>query len=73
MDVGSRLTRERMRQALTEAEIAIGLAVDVVSESEYVNEDCDILVWTVEEYLGTNSELAAIRRDLALTIDLKGK
>jgi hypothetical protein len=56
MDVGDKLTRDRMRQAITDAEIAFG-------ESD----SCADCMNAAFMHLGPSSELAKLRRLLAFT------
>jgi len=68
MDVGDRLTRERFRKALSDAEIDLGLAL-----FDEEDEDCERLFSAVIDHFGPDSELVKIRKALAKTIDVKGK
>ena len=61
MDMGDQLTRQHMRDAIDNAQLEFGLAVD-----------CDDFIELAYKHLGPQSPLAQIRRELALTIDLKG-
>jgi len=67
VDVGDRLSRERLRKAISEAEIALGWAM---FEGD---DNCEDLVDAVIEHFGPASELVKIRQQLALTIEVKGK
>lgn len=67
VDIGDRLSRERLRKALTEAEIAIGWAM---FEGD---DECEDLIDAVLEHFGPESELVKIRQALSLTIDVKSK
>lgn len=67
MDVGDRLTRERFRQALSDAEIDLGLAL-----FDEEDEDCTHLFNAVLKHFGPDAELVKIRKLLGKTIDVKG-
>lgn len=61
MDVGSKLTKERMREAIAEAEFAF---LDAGG-------DCAALELAAWEHLGPYSQLSIIRRMLAKSLDAK--
>lgn len=67
VDVGDRLSRERIRKAISDAEIALGLAL--LDEDDV---DCERMMDTIIDIIGPTSELVQIRKLLAKTIDIKG-